>query len=340
MNQLSFLFGNTLATSEPEGDEVRVIGDRVVVRTREGGGGEMPLAQLLGCIGGPPPPGPVCWPDGVRQVLYQWPMCVVILELSPAVRTVKWISDSSPVPWGAGCKFDVRRLSFPYVILFATIAFHPGVTGDGVKGGLRLTQRCEVYFRREPMKSLDDDSQVLFPTLYNASKYITHDGSFYAQGKNGSWLCSNKLSLKNHDHKPQNTRLRDSLTALVSFLWGSGFTKSDGTNNPAAAAGNEETSWFEYSVRRKIDRRMSTVQRWEEETEKDPMFILDVPFIPAVSADGKAMSVRRVAERILHEFNAPPPAIRSSEDIARLVLNGPAQDYSPVFPYPLWPTPT
>ncbi len=99
MNQVSFLFGDTRATSGSEGDEVRVIGDRVLVRTREGG--EMLWAQLV--------------------------------ELTPAARPLKWINVSSPVPWGSGSALDVLRISLPYVILQ-----HGGTTsnaGSGLREG-------------------------------------------------------------------------------------------------------------------------------------------------------------------------------------------------------------
>ncbi|MBI3986088.1 MAG: hypothetical protein HY343_04170, partial [Lentisphaerae bacterium] len=205
MKQLSLLLGMKPGTLVPyDEDEVRVQGKMISVQTPEGISGEMRLSDLLKSVTERKDTlRSVCWPAGVRHVFSEWPMAVVVVELPAAVCRAKWISRDSPVPYGpesAGCKYDLRTLSMPYILMFATFAWHPAPTGDGEAGGLRLTQRCEVFFRREPLHSLDDE--LLLPALLNASKYRSKDNRFDVPAKNIVWFCTQHAPLKPYDHLP------------------------------------------------------------------------------------------------------------------------------------------
>jgi hypothetical protein len=76
---------------------------------------------------------------------------------------------------------------------------------------------------------------------------------------------------------------------------------------------HEGASWFGESAR--VDRRVSTVESWEAATAKEPLFVLDVPWLKT------GLSVRQVVERIFKNHRAPRSAAASAGDLARLVFN-------------------
>ena len=333
MSQLSFLL-DTAPGGETSGDAVSIRGDSVHVATPEGVRGQMRLAELLDIVARRQDPlRDVCWPEGVRHVFLEWPMAVVVLELPATVRRVKWVSKRSPVPYGRQCVYDLRTISLPYIEIFATFAWHENPCADAESGGLRLTQRCETFFCPHPLRSLDD--QVLLPALLNASKYRSANGSFAVPTKNIAWLCNQHMPISPYDGYPTNDRMRRSLAALADYLLHTGFNYSGGETNPVAAAGGEECSWYEYQVRQKVDKRIASIERWEKESARDPLFILDVPFLPS------GFSVRGIAERILREFNARVPMVTCADDLARLVLNQRSGLSTRImYPHSMWPTPT
>jgi hypothetical protein len=324
-------------------DEISIRGSHVAVLTPEGLESGMTVKEFVGALRQKDPLEDVIWPDGVRFVLRSGlpTMAVVIYEIAPAVHNVKWISPTSSIYYGKGTIYGHYRLSFPFILLIITFAWHPAAAGDQQNGGLRLTQRNEVYFRREPLRSLggtspggtSPDNALLFPALLNASKYKSSSGRFDVPTKNLVWLCNQHMPISCYDQLPTNQRIRRSTVGLASYLLTSGFNYSS-SRNPSALASGEEESWYEYQIRQGIDERISTVERWQEETRKNPGFILDVPFIPS------GFSAGQIAARILNEFNMRTPEITSSEDLARIVLNHRPGVKEKQISYPnrLWPT--
>ena len=78
---------------------------------------------------------------------------------------------------------------------------------------------------------------------------------------------------------------------------------------------HEYSSWFTEST--KVDSRVSTIEKWEQASEQDPMFVLDVPWLKT------GMSIKAVVERIFKNHRGTNHRIRSVLDIARLILNQP-----------------
>jgi hypothetical protein len=343
VKQLSLLAGiKSMMSASVE--DVQIRGETITVTTPEGVEREMPLADLLEADQRRQDPfRDVCWPDGVRHVYVQWPMAVVVLEIPPARHMLKWIRSDSPAPYGPGCQYAMRRVSLPWIIMMCTFAWHPGVTGDGIAGGMRATQRCEVYFRTDgPLRSMEDG--LLIPALKNCSVYRSREAPdpcskapVPVPTKNQIWYCTQHLPLRPYDGLPVNERMRQSVTALREYLLLSGFNNSDGNSNPVALAGQEGPNTYDYTISYEIDDRIVTIERWEAESIRDPNFIFSVPFIPA-----RVSSVREVAERILREFNVRIPPITSAADLARLVLNRrqSAKNMQIAYPHALWPTAT
>jgi hypothetical protein len=76
---------------------------------------------------------------------------------------------------------------------------------------------------------------------------------------------------------------------------------------------HEGNSW--YGASKEIDKRIATIESWEEATRKDPLFVLDVPWIKT------GHSVSGIAERIFARTNAVNTEIKSSADLARVIFN-------------------
>lgn len=110
-------------------------------------------------------------PDGVRFIRRQADVVVLGLEEPPAVRTVRWLSDDSPAPFGPGATYQTARLAFPYVVIIV-----------GLRDGA-LTGRAQCFYRVAPLRTLDD--ALLFPNLRNVAK---------AHGQL-AWVCLRKIGV-------------------------------------------------------------------------------------------------------------------------------------------------
>ena len=304
-------------------DEIHVAGQTVTASTPEGISASLPVpafVQRLKSNGDPF--ADVLWADGVKHVWHEGPLAVVLYE-RPAglLYPIKWIREDSPRPFGLGATYHENLcLAFPYLVLFVTFAIHSREIG------WRLTQRSEVFFRREPLASLDDT--LLLPGLPNAVKFRSDvPGEIAVDGKNLSWLCSQRLSIKELDLLPLARRVRQSVAALVEHLLFSGFTMSAEGHYPG-----EECSWWTESCRRAIDPRITSPLRWQKASKQDPRWVLDVPWIPL-----EGHTVRQVAQRIFAQYSPKAPPLETSQDLARLVFH-PAADETPRYPHRLWPT--
>ncbi len=88
-------------------------------------------------------PEPV--PGNVRWLVQRQNLTLCIVELTPEVRWIKWLADNSPVPFGPEALYAEHRLATPYVVL--KVPFW----------GQRIVPRIEVFYRNQPLESLDGD---------------------------------------------------------------------------------------------------------------------------------------------------------------------------------------
>ncbi|MBU1695065.1 MAG: hypothetical protein KKC51_14040 [Verrucomicrobia bacterium] len=309
-------------------DILAIAESEVTAQSAEGMTASMPLVQFTAGLR-PAPTGleDVLYPDGVKHVWTQFPMAILLYERPPQVVRVRWIAPDSVNTHGPHTRYRQHKISLPYVIVFAVFA----VRDTSV--GLRLTQRCEVFFRREPLSSLADE--VLFPCLLNASKHKPPDRvlpycaadprAVAVPGKCLSWLCSQHLALKPFDRMPMNERVRASLAGLVEHLLYSGFNHSSDSGQWPG----EEASWFTISLQKAIDPRVASPEAWEKATLRNPDFILEVPFLRS------GFSAGEVAQRLFQEFNMAAPPLNTSQALARVVFNS-GQPRRFVYPHKLW----
>lgn len=188
----------------------------------------------------------IIMPDGVKAIIPGNNLMVVVHQTTPRVWCLKWIDEEKK-------KYRNVTMALPYVITMALFA----------KDGLH--QNCEVFFTTKPLTSLDD--QLLAPALLNCSKWPPEQTNSMS-----SWVCTQYLPFNKVRAKDRNNQIQLGLKELLKCLFETGFNKSSDLS--------EGNSWFtESATIQKIDKRIETVEAWEKATKKDPLFVLDVPWI-------------------------------------------------------------
>lgn len=269
---------------------VAIEGAQVTATSPEGKAATMPLEEFLDKIS----PrridtGEAVLPDGIKAARTQGPITVWVYEMAPAVHSFKWIRSDSPVPFGPGTEYRIVRLAIPYLVMLVVFAT------DG-SGSLHLTSANECFFRVAPLKSLDDP--LHYPALLNCSRFEPQEG------RPLSWICSQHLRPAKRE-SDQGKRLTASFDSLRHCLLETGFNLS--------SEHHEFSSWFTEST--KVDARIRTVEAWEQATTENPLFVLDVPWIPTNH------SVRQVVDRILKNQANCVRRLRSAAALASIVFN-------------------
>ena len=189
----------------------------------------------------------------------------------------------SPSHSGMGAKYRQVRIALPYLIVLARFVKHP--ENEDV---FALTTGNEVYFRNERMDSLED--KLLYPALLNCARMEN-------PRKPLSWVCC--------QHLPTDPRrgIAHGVGTLLSHILSSAF------NRDFEARGS--SSWFTETVAARVDPRISSIERWEEATEADPLFAVDVPWLKTKK------TVREVVTRGTNRQRR----IESAGDIARVMFH-------------------
>lgn len=252
----------------------------------------MPLEALLAKVAARRmDTGGVVLPDGIKAVLTEGPVTVWIYESPPTVHRFLWIAPDSPAPFGQGAKYRTVRIALPYLIVFAVFAAQ-------ANGHLQLTSANECFFRVEPLKSLDD--MLHYPALLNCSRFEP------SEGRPLSWICTQYLKPTLAMRDPNlNKGMAVSFNALRRCLLEAGFNLS--------SEHHEFSSWFTAS--REVDSRIQTVEAWENATALDPLFVLEVPWIPT------RHTVRQVVERTFKNLQAHTRVVNTASALARIIFN-------------------
>lgn len=236
----------------------------------------------------------VVMPDGFRLAYPTGPFTVWVLEVPPRVYQFKWIAKDSPKQFGSGTAYRTVRIGLPYVVVLAMYE------GDV------LSDANECFFRTRPLNVEDDP--LCYPALLNCSKFSPPDG------RPLSWICTQKLERSTFARlRDPAKRMRGGLKALLHCLFETGFNYS--------SEHHEGSSWFTESTR--ADERISTVEKWEEATAADPLFVLDVPWLKT------GMSVKQVVDRMLKNKGACNHRVASAQDLARVIFNHQAGQAAP-----------
>jgi len=219
-------------------------------------------------------------PDNVKWFVQCGQLVVCIVELTPELRWIKWLAEDSPQPFGPEAVYTERRLATPYVVLKVPFC------------GGHLVPRVEVFFRNERLQNLAGEGGALcWPNLYNVSVNAYHCTA---------WYCSQYLAVRR-----RRATIEASLDAVVHHLFGGGFN--------ASSEFHEGLSTFGLCVKENVDPRVTDVARWEEESQRDPRFVLDVQWKPT------GLTVRQLIDRELrfHRIVAIP---NSAQAIGNILL--------------------
>jgi hypothetical protein len=235
--------------------------------------------------------GDLALPDGIKVVKSRGPVCIWVHQTPPRVYSFRWIAPHSRTRYGQGTLYREVRIALPYLIVVAI--FEPDS-----ENLLNLSGRNECFFRNGPLESLDDE--LRFPALLNCSKFPVEEG------RPLSWICTQHLDRSRFAGEPDvNRRMRRGFGALMHCLLETGFNYSSETH--------EGSSWFTESAR--ADTRISSVESWEQATRDNPLFVLDVPWLPT------GRKVRDIIERIFHQSQSDGGDIQDASDLARFVFN-------------------
>lgn len=279
--------GEKGAKLEIEGEEVAVLNHG------NSGSMHMKIETLCQRVGPGMSTGPVVLPAGIKTVLSQGNITLWVWEQPPKVQRLSWIAADSLAPYGGSATYRNVRIALPYLIIVAVFARDDN-------GLPELLCKDECFFRTEPLKSLDDE--LSFPGLLNCSKFgnISPNAPL-------SWICTQHLkrSKKMQSQNPGD-RFQYGFEAVRYCLLETSFNLS--------SEHNEGNSW--YGASKNIDKRIATIEAWEAATEKNPLFVLEVPWIKT------GHSVAKLAERIFKQQGASAGSVKTADDLARIIING------------------
>ena len=283
-------------TVAPTAPTVTIEGDEVRASLPEGGAASMKLEALFERIRPDVPDSRgAILPDGVKCMLPMSNGCILVHQTSPRIYNFRWIAPDSKAEYGPQARYRQVRLALPYLIVLAVF--------ERTRADLpRLSQRNECFFLNEPLDLKGIDTELCYPALLNCSR-LPDEPEFPL-----SWICTQHLPMSECAREETLARsLRAGLEALLRHLLESGFNRS--------SEHHELNSWFSESVAAGIDPRIASVQAWERATEADPLFVLEVPWLPT------GLSLGKIADRIARVNGGAESRATCADDIARLVLN-------------------
>jgi hypothetical protein len=286
----------TASTQKETIEEVIIREKKVLTVSPEGQQISMDLAKLVQTImradGKNMDSCGVVLPDGVKLLASMGAVTIWVYERPPQVYSLKWIASNSPAPYGRKARYRSVRIGLPYLVIIAVFV-------PGRRNKIQLHGYNECFFRHAPLKSPAADT-LFYPALLNCSKFDP------PEGRPLSWICTEKLDYRSISAEPDdNTRMQSSLRALLHALLETGYNLS--------SEHHEASSWFTESV--SIDPRVATIERWEQATDKDPLFVLDVPWLKT------GLTLEQVIDRIFETLFAKRPEIKSAGDIQRIMFN-------------------
>jgi hypothetical protein len=267
-------------------EKVTIEGGHAWAQSPEGKTAKLPLDQFFkAAFPRRMNSGGVVLPPGTVLVYSSGRFTTWVTERSPCVYAFRWIAASSSTRFGPGATYRMVRIGLPYLVTLS------------VFDGAVLTDANECFFRTAPISSEEDT--LYYPALLNCSRFhIPH-------GHPLSWICTQKLDRAAITEESPNVQMRSGFKALMHCLLESGFNES--------SEHHEAASWFSES--RRVDPRIATVEAWQEATAADPLFVLEVPWLPT------GLTIRQVVERSFRNQPGGAQTVESIGDLARIIFN-------------------
>ncbi len=239
-------------------DSLTIQNGKAVLTTEEGRTIERTEEQLAEMLRRElvPPLNGTALPDGVKFIEWRDPLMLVVHQLPPHVRQVRWIANDSPQHFGPGTKYRKLRLSVPYAITYALFFCH--------NGRMAISGANELYVRNEPLKSKDD--KLGYAALLNISCIRTPK-------RHRAWICTQHL------HAQPGSPWTAQLNALLDHTWNGGFNLS--------SERHEGASW--YGESKGVHKDLHPVEKWEAASAANDAFALGVPWKPVPLTAGQLM---------------------------------------------------
>lgn len=277
---------------EKGGSLIRIEDDTAQAYNGNNGLGEMKVEDLCQRVGPGMSTGSVILPYGIKCVLSRGSITLWVWEQPPRIQKLSWIASDSPRNFGPGTKYRDVRIALPYLIIVAAFYRHDN-------GMPQLMLKDECFFRSQPLKGLEDE--LCYPALLNCSNYGNNN-----TGHPLSWICTQylKQTSKLNSGKAED-RFQAQFEAVRYCLLETSFNLS--------SENHEGNSWFGAS--KKAIPQINTVERWEDETKKNPLFVLDVNWLPTDH------SVATLADRMFSQYGAPAVPVTTADDLARIIIN-------------------
>jgi hypothetical protein len=280
------------------GSTVTIEADQASVTLPEGESVSVTLSELIerlgtSAAGAATRNADVVLPDGVKGLLPIPGGCIAVYQRPPSIFNFRWIAPGSEAAYGPEASYRQVRLGLPYMIVLGVF--------ERARGSVpQLGNRNECFFLNQPLDIGGLDTELCFPALLNCSRFPDEPRHPL------SWICTQHLERSTRGSRSFEQSLRSGIGALLHHLLETGFNLS--------SEHHELNSWFTESVSAGIDPRIASVESWEEATQADPLFALEVPWLRT----GKTL--RQVADRIA-EAKGRVKAISTADDIARLIVN-------------------
>lgn len=222
---------------------IEITGHRVIYKQDGKEAASVSVADFLTAVAGQSDDYllPEAIPEGVRIIRRRGDAVVLVIEEKPQLRTVCWLADDSPAPYGQKAVYRTARLAFPFVVIIVALR----------NGSLTGYQQC--FYRTAPLQFLSDP--LCYPNLYNVA-------NGYGQP---CWLCLANLK-KDLSPLAWEERVRE----IRRHVWGAGFNQSSEVH--------EGMSYWQ--TMRRVDSRVSSLAVWEKESERNPFFPLEVKWQP------------------------------------------------------------
>lgn len=283
-------------------ETLTVRGSTVQATSPEGVTATMSVGDFMGAVA--PPSMSSCGiliPHGVRLIHSTRRITIMVWEIEPRVHRLKWISKSSKAPHGGTGRpvlYEFRRLALPYLILVAVFI-------RGRAGRLVLSGRNEAYFRNQPITSRRNE--LSFPALLNISKFRKE----VADRSPLAWICTQNTNLAGLAKEPDDDeRIRKSLEAVRSTTLETGFNYS--------SEHHELTSYWSLSAKRIPE--VADLDQWEKRSVDDPLFVLELPWLPAGSRKSP-VTIEKLFARIVDQHRAAEPPLDSAQRLCGIVYH-------------------
>lgn len=274
---------------------ITITQDKVEATSAEGSRASMPVKKFVEALS-PEPPAFV-FPDKVKLIKTSpdRKFHIAVWEVDPGVHSIRWIAKDSPVPFGHGTKYTKRELALPYIILTMPFVIQAGRI-------MPQTSNFECFYRNEPLTAMND--KLFYPALLDCSKFGDDDTQHAL-----SWLCTQYLNPERIHKEKGISRQLWAMTKLTRWcLLESGFNYSSEHHE-----GNSHYS--DYIRWSKADARIVDVSAWEKESQKNPLFVLDLDWKPT------GLTMEELLERTFKLLGAANGHTLDQAYLERMVFN-------------------